>query len=90
MVQQVIAILLGLYLLLESVHAAALMPGGDRVCRVAKYLITGILGIWLMIDAAHVDALHIALAVAIALFIWPKTLERLQNLVDDLMENWHA
>jgi uncharacterized membrane protein len=93
MVQQIAAIaaiLLGLYLLAESIAAAALMHGGDRLCRVAKYLVTGIVGIWLIVEHDHADAWHIAMAVALALFLWPKMLKRIETLIDEFMEDGHA
>lgn len=84
MVQQVSAILLGIYLLLESIHAAAVMHGGESASRVVKYLITGAIGIWMIEDARQVDLLHFTMSGALALFIWPSTYERLQILLDDL------
>lgn len=89
MVQQITAIALGLYLLGESIAAAAAMQGGDRLCRVAKYMITGALGIWMAAEPAKVDGTHLALAFALSLFVWPKMLERIKTFINRL-ENWHA
>lgn len=90
MAQQIIVFLLGLYLLGEAIAAAALMDGGDRLCRVAKYLVTGVVGICLMVSPGKADLLHITLACALALFVWPKTLHRIETLIDDFMEDGHA
>lgn len=89
MAQQIIAIALGLYLLGESIAAAAAMQGGDRLCRVAKYMITGALGIWMVAEPAQVDGGHLATAFALSLFVWPKMLDRIKNIINR-MENWHA
>lgn len=85
MVQQIIVFLLGLYLLLESINAAAQMHGGDRFCRVAKYLVTSIIGLNLMLSPAEADAMHIIMAIALCLFVWPKMVARLEQLFDELI-----
>ena len=90
MVQQIIVIALGLYLLGESIAAAALMHGGDRLCRVAKYMITGVIGIRMVAESAQADIWHIAMAVALALFVWKNTLERLKKFIDEFRESGHA
>lgn len=90
MVQQIIVFLLGLYLLGESIYAAALMPGGDRICRVAKYLVTGMVGIGMMIDPSRADAMHIAMGIALALFIFQKTKKRIEVFIDQFMGDGHA
>jgi len=81
MAQQIIAILLGLYLLAEAIAAAGLMHGGDRLCRVAKYLVTGVVGIWLIVEHDSADAWHLVMAAALALFLWPKMLKRIEKLI---------
>lgn len=85
MVQQIVAILLGLYLVAESISAAALMPGGDRLCRLAKYLVTGVAGICLVSASKDVDGLHLIMAAAIALFVWPKMLARIEYIFEQLI-----
>lgn len=90
MVQQIIVFALGLYLLGESIAAAALMHGGDRLCRLAKYLFTGAIGIWLTAEPAKADGGHIAMAFALTLFLWPKMLTRIETIIDEFMENRHA
>lgn len=90
MVQQIIVFLLGLYLLGESIAAAALMHGGDRLCRVAKYLFTGVIGIWLIVEAKQADVMHLVMALALALFVLKNTLERIKKIIDELLENGHA
>lgn len=87
MVQPIIAILLGFYLLAESIAAAALMPGGDRACRVAKYMATGIVGVWLIFQHADADVWHLVMAAALALFLWPRMLERIEANINQLWSN---
>lgn len=90
MAQQIIVFALGLYLLGESIAAAALMHGGDRLCRMGKYLVTGAIGIWLMLEPKNADCWHIAMALALALFVWPKMLKRIETIIDEFMEDGHA
>jgi hypothetical protein len=79
-----------MYLLGESIAAAALMHGGDRLCRVAKYLFTGVIGIWLIAEAKQADVMHLVMALALALFVLKNTLERIKKFIDELLENGHA
>lgn len=81
MAQQVIAILLGLYLLGEAVAAASHMERGDRLCRVIKYLLVAVIGLWLIAESKQADIWHLAMAFALALFVWPKMLERLDQAI---------
>lgn len=85
MVQQIIAILIGLYLVAESISAAALMPGGDRLCRVAKYMLTGLAGVCLIGDYKNADGLHLLMGAALALFVWPKMASRIEQLFEQLI-----
>lgn len=84
---QIVAFLIGLYLLGESVAAASLMDRGDRLCRVGKYLLTAIIGLWLMLESKQADFWHITMAFALALFVWPKMLDRIGSLIDYIMED---
>jgi len=70
------SILIGLYLLIESTIAASLMDKGDKLCRVAKYLVTGVCGMWMVLSNG-VDSWHIIMGFALILFLWPKMLDRL-------------
>ena len=85
MVQQMIAILLGLYLLGEAIAAASLMDRGDRLCRVSKYLLVAIIGLWLVFEAKQADTWHLVMASALALFVWPKMVDRIRNIFDQLI-----
>lgn len=87
MVQQIIVILLGLYLLGEAIAAASLMDRGDRLCRVGKYLLTAIIGLWLMLESKQADIWHITMALTLSLFVWPKMLDRIGNLLDNFLED---
>lgn len=81
MAQQMIAILLGLYILGEAIAAASLMEGGDKLSRLIKYLLIVIVGLWLIFNSRQVDTLHLAMAAAIALFLWPKLIKRIDNFI---------
>lgn len=85
MVQQIIAILLGLYLLGEAISAAAMMEGGDKLSRLGKYLVVVIVALWLIFESHHADIVHLAMATAIALFLWPKMLKRIDHLFRTLV-----
>lgn len=87
MVQQITAFLFGLYLLGEAIAAASLMNGGDRLCRVGKYLLVAICGLWLMLESKQADAWHLTMALALSLFVWPKMLDRIGHFIDRLMED---
>lgn len=85
MVQQMIAILLGLYLVCEAISAASQMDGGDKLSRVGKYLLVSIIGIWLIVESCHVDPWHLTMAFALCLFVWPKMVARLEQLFEQLI-----
>lgn len=80
-----IAILLGLYLLGEAIAAASLMDRGDRLCRVAKYLLVAVIGLWLIFESKQVDTWHLTMGAALALFVWPKMVTRIQQLFEQLI-----
>jgi hypothetical protein len=79
MIHNILAIILGLYVMIEAVHQMADMDGGDRACRVAKYVLSALSGLllaWYGIQM-QLDWLHVSLAASVALFVWPKLLGRL-------------
>lgn len=82
MMAGVIACLLGLYLLLEAINQMALMDGGDRACRVAKYVLAALSGLMLATQGwvQRVDWLHLVMACTIALFVWPKMVTRMHHI----------
>lgn len=81
MAQQMIAILLGMYILGEAIAAASLMEGGDKPSRLFKYLLIVIVGLWLIFNSKQIDTLHLVMAAAIALFLWPKMLKRIDHFI---------
>jgi len=85
MVQQIIIILLGIYLLGEAISAAALMEGGDKLSRLGKYLMVVICALWLIFESNHVDFMHLAMAFTLALFLWPKMLKRIDHMFNVLI-----
>lgn len=84
---QVIAVLLGIYLLGEAIAAASLMDGGDKLSRVGKYLLVAIIGLWMVFESKQVDIWHITMAAALALFVWPKMLKRIDQIFEHLVED---
>ena len=82
---QIIAIVIGLYLLGEAIAAASLMERGDRLCRIGKYLLVAIIGLWLIFDSRQADTWHIVMASALALFVWPKMRDRIEHFFDQLI-----
>lgn len=82
MAQQIIAVLLGLYLLGEAIAAASLMEGGDKLSRLGKYLLVVIVGLWLVFKPSEADAVHLVMAAALALFLWPKMLKRIDHFFE--------
>jgi uncharacterized membrane protein YfcA len=74
-----LAILIGLYCLLESVSAAGDMHKGDRLCRFCKYLLSGITGFYAIYEGVHGGATWqlVMLQSAVALGVWPRMVFRL-------------
>lgn len=70
--------LLGLYILLEGVHDVGRFAGPTRWCMVLRDVSTGLGGLMLMWYAwcGQIDWLHAALALPLALYIWPKMVLR--------------
>lgn len=82
MVQQMSSVLgglIGVYLLIESLSAAAMLDAAQRLSRIAKYLLTGIIGLLLLTHLDQLDWLHLVLACALALFVWQHTFYRWMN-----------
>jgi uncharacterized membrane protein len=74
-----IVFLIGLYCVLESISAAAEMHKGDRFCRLAKYLLAGASGLYVISVAVHSAASigMLILITAVALGLWPRMVYRL-------------
>jgi len=80
MIHYVLGILIGIYIMFEAIHQMGEMPGGDRACRVAKYVLAALSGLVLIWHGwhLHLDWLHVALSTTIGLFLWPKMLGRIR------------
>jgi hypothetical protein len=74
-----LAVAIGLYCFLESISAAGDMHGGDRLCRVGKYLLSGITGLYAIYEGIHGAATWelVMLQFAVALGVWPRMVFRL-------------
>jgi hypothetical protein len=72
-------LLVGLYCLLESVAVAGEMHKGDRLCRVGKYLLSGVTGFYVICEAlaGHGTWQLLMLQTAVALGVWPRMVYRI-------------
>lgn len=82
---QIIAIIIGLYLLGEAIAAASQMERGDRFCRLSKYLLLAIVGLALIFESKSVDTWHLVMAITLALFVWPKMKARIEHTFEILI-----
>lgn len=76
-----IVLVIALYVLLESLHAMMRMDGGDKACRVLKYLFTALSGA-IVIQHTWRGVVTIAefyLIFSLALFLWPTMLYRIRG-----------
>lgn len=71
-------LLIGLYIVLESIIAASEMDSGDKPCRMAKYLLSGAAGMIIIFYQANLQ--HLIFGLAIAAFTWPKVVKRIHTL----------
>lgn len=79
MLINILVLLVGIYCVLESVSAAAEMHKGDRFCRLAKYLLAGASGLYVISIAMHSEASigMLILIAAVALGLWPRMVYRI-------------
>jgi hypothetical protein len=76
-----IGVILGLYIMFEAVDDVGRYSGPDRICLVSRDVSTGLAGLMLTWYAAlhKLDGLHLALAVPLALYLWPKMVIRYRH-----------
>lgn len=76
-----LAVLIGLYCLLESISAAGDMHKGDRLCRFGKYLLSGVTGLYAFYVGVHGGATWqlVMLQSAVALGVWPRMVFRIKG-----------
>ena len=79
MLVNILVVLIGFYCVLESISAAADMHKGDRFCRLAKYLLAGASGLYVISVVAHSSASigMLILITAVALGLWPRMVYRI-------------
>jgi len=79
MLVNILVVLVGFYCLLESLSAAADMHKGDRFCRLAKYLLAGTSGLYVILVVVHSSASIglLILITAVALGLWPRMVYRI-------------
>lgn len=76
-----IVLVIALYVVLESVHAMMRMDGGDKLCRVLKYIFTALSG-FVVIQHSWRGAVttgEFYLIFSLALFLWPTMLYRIRG-----------
>lgn len=74
----IILFLIGLYIFLECISAAANMHKGDRFCRMFAYLLGSLSGLYAMAIAWQgiANTGHILVFLSLALFLWPRMIYR--------------
>lgn len=79
MLLNVLVVIIGVYCMLESISAAADMHGGDRLCRVSKYLLASVSGAMAIYSGVtHSATMYMLVMIAsVALCIWPRMVYRL-------------
>jgi hypothetical protein len=79
-----IAFCLGIYILLEAIDDAARYAGLNRICMVVRDVSTFLAGVGLASFAwtHQIDGLHVALALPLSLYIWPKMLLRARRMLN--------
>lgn len=73
--QLILSVLIGLYILADSIYLASVTNGENRYCMIAKYVGAAMSGPYL-IFVTH-DGSSILFGCTIALFMWPETYFRL-------------
>ena len=74
-VQNIAAQIIGIYLILEAIDAAASMDRGDKICRMLKYLLCATSGGILLFYSF--DWYHLLFGLTISAFLWAKFVQRL-------------
>jgi uncharacterized membrane protein len=79
MLVNIFVVLVGFYCVLESISAAADMHKGDRFCHLAKYLLAGASGLYVISVVVHASASVgiLILITAVALGLWPRMVYRI-------------
>lgn len=71
----VLSILIGLYLLGDSIYLASVTDGENRYCMIAKYVGASMSGLYLIFET-H-SGVSVLFGATIALFMWPESYFRL-------------
>ena len=77
----VLSILIGLYLLGDSIYLASVTDGENRYCMIAKYVGASMSGLYLIFET-H-SGVSVLFGGTIALFMWPETYFRLMVYLKD-------
>lgn len=76
-IELVLSILIGLYLLADSIYLASITDGENRYCMIAKYVGAAMSGFYILVEV-H-SGVSILFGGTIALFMWPETYLRLMK-----------
>jgi hypothetical protein len=76
----IIAIVLGLYIIIDAIYLASQAHDNDRWCHIARYAAALMCGGYLL--GEPVTDVRLLFASAIALFMWPDTWYRLVNWLE--------
>lgn len=77
---RLLGMLIGFYILYESIVAASEMNRGDRACRMAKYLLSATCGLVLILY--QVDFKTIFFGLTVAAFTWNKVASRYKKIIN--------
>ena len=82
-------IVLGLYIAAEAIAKLDSMQR-TRVCELARFVLAGLSGMWLVFVGVTGEARGITLVMAftVALFIWPLTVARFDRAINRLQALW--
>ena len=77
--QMIAADIIGIYLILEAIDAAASMDRGDKICRMLKYLLCATSGAILLFYSF--EWYHLIFGLTISAFLWSKFVGRFLYVV---------
>jgi len=75
--QLILCVLIGIYIVADSIYLASVTDGENRYCMIAKYVGAAMSGMYLIFES-H-EGVSILFGGTIALFMWPETYFRLMR-----------
>ncbi|MGB2833002.1 MAG: hypothetical protein WBC07_08595 [Methylotenera sp.] len=77
-----LCVVIGLYILVDSLYLASIADGENRMCTLSKYAGSLMASLYLIFDKA--DEVRLLLGIVLALFMWPDTYYRLLDWLQQL------